>query len=73
MFGVIIVVLVWVEDVVVMLCMCVVVAEVDDSVCVFLESIVLYYICDFYELGDGEWFLDYVVLVCWVEMYVVVG
>jgi 2-oxoisovalerate dehydrogenase E1 component len=47
------------DDAAAMLRTCLAAAEVDGSVCVFLEPIALYHTRDLYEDGDGGWLAEY--------------
>jgi 2-oxoisovalerate dehydrogenase E1 component len=61
------------DDAAAMLRTCLAAAQVDGSVCAFLEPIALYHTRDLYTEGDGEWLADYVPSVGWGATHAPVG
>ena len=61
------------DDAAAMLRTCLTAADVDGSVCVFLEPIALYHERDLYEPGDGEWLASYVPPEEWAQTHVPIG
>jgi 2-oxoisovalerate dehydrogenase E1 component len=61
------------DDAAGMLRTCLAAAQVDGSVCVFLEPIALYHTRDLYADGDGEWLAPYAAPADWSATHVPVG
>jgi 2-oxoisovalerate dehydrogenase E1 component len=61
------------DDAAAMLRTCLTAADVDGSVCVFLEPIALYHERDLAESGDGEWLAAYEPPERWAQTHVPVG
>jgi 2-oxoisovalerate dehydrogenase E1 component len=61
------------EDAAPMLRTCLAAAQVDGTVCVFLEPIALYHARDLYEPGDGAWLSPYAGPGRWAEAHVPIG
>jgi len=61
------------DDAAAMLRTCLAAADVDGSVCVFLEPIALYHTRDLYEPGDGSWLSPYAAPDRWADTHVPVG
>jgi 2-oxoisovalerate dehydrogenase E1 component len=61
------------DDAAAMLRTCLAAADVDGSVCVFLEPIALYHTRDLYEPGDGGWLCPYVAPERWADAHVPIG
>ncbi|GIF31196.1 MFS transporter [Actinoplanes utahensis] len=61
------------SDAVPMLRSCLAAAEVDGSVCVFLEPAALYQTRDLYQQGDNEWLAPYPPPGAWAEDHVPIG
>jgi len=61
------------DDAAAMLRTCLAAAEVDGSVCVFLEAIALYHTRDLYEPGDGGWLCPYAAPGQWADAHVPIG
>jgi 2-oxoisovalerate dehydrogenase E1 component len=61
------------DDAAAMLRTCLAAADVDGSVCVFLEPIALYHTRDLYEPGDGGWLCPYAPPEEWAGAHVAIG
>ena len=61
------------DDAAAMLRTCLAAADVDGSVCVFLEPIALYHTRDLYEPGDDRWLSTYTAPQRWAEAHVPIG
>ncbi len=61
------------DDAAAMLRTCLAAADVDGSVCVFLEPIALYHSRDLYEEGDGGWLAPYAAPPDWAGAHVPLG
>jgi 2-oxoisovalerate dehydrogenase E1 component len=61
------------DDAAAMLRTCLAAADVDGSVCVFLEPIALYHTRDLYEAGDGAWLCPYPAPQRWADAHVPIG
>jgi 2-oxoisovalerate dehydrogenase E1 component len=61
------------DDASAMLRTCLAAADVDGSVCVFLEPIALYHTRDLYEPGDGGWLCPYAAPDLWADAHVPIG
>jgi 2-oxoisovalerate dehydrogenase E1 component len=61
------------DDAAAMLRTCLAAAEVDGSVCVFLEPIALYHTRDLHEPGDGGWLCPYAAPQRWAGAHVPIG
>ena len=61
------------DDAAAMLRTCLAAAELDGSVCIFLEPIALYHERDLYEVGDGEWLGPYEPPERWAPTHVPLG
>ncbi len=61
------------DDAAAMLRTCLAAADVDGSVCVFLEPIALYHTRDLYEPGDGGWLCPYPAPERWADAHVPIG
>jgi 2-oxoisovalerate dehydrogenase E1 component len=61
------------DDAAAMLRTCLAAAEVDGSVCVFLEPIALYHTRDLYEAGDSGWLCPYAAPSQWAGAHVPAG
>jgi 2-oxoisovalerate dehydrogenase E1 component len=61
------------DDAAAMLRSCLAAADIDGSVCVFLEPIALYHERDLYEVGDGGWLAGYEPPAGWASGHVPVG
>jgi 2-oxoisovalerate dehydrogenase E1 component len=61
------------DDAAAMLRTCLAAADIDGSVCVFLEPIALYHERDLFEPGDGGWLAGYEPPARWAETHVAVG
>ena len=61
------------DDAAAMLRTCLAAADVDGSVCVFLEPIALYHERDLYEPGDGGWLAGYEPPDQWARTHVPIG
>jgi 2-oxoisovalerate dehydrogenase E1 component len=61
------------DDAAAMLRTCLAAADVDGSVCVFLEPIALYHARDLYEPGDGSWLCQYAAPGRWGDAHVPIG
>jgi 2-oxoisovalerate dehydrogenase E1 component len=61
------------DDAAAMLRTCLAAADVDGSVCVFLEPIALYHTRDLYEPGDGGWLSPYAAPQRWDDAHVPIG
>ncbi|MFC7546158.1 thiamine pyrophosphate-dependent enzyme [Plantactinospora sp. GCM10030261] len=61
------------DDAAPMLRTCLASAEVDGSVCVFLEPIALYHTRDLYTDGDEEWLAPYLEPAAWADAHVPIG
>jgi 2-oxoisovalerate dehydrogenase E1 component len=61
------------DDAAAMLRTCLAAADVDGSVCVFLEPIALYHTRDLYEPGDEGWLCPYAAPGLWADAHVPIG
>ena len=61
------------DDAAAMLRTCLAAADIDGSVCVFLEPIALYHTRDLYEPGDGGWLCPYAAPEPWADAHVPIG
>jgi 2-oxoisovalerate dehydrogenase E1 component len=61
------------DDAAAMLRTCLAAADIDGSVCVFLEPIALYHTRDLYEPGDGGWLCPYAAPERWADAHVPIG
>jgi len=61
------------DDAAAMLRTCLAAADIDGSVCVFLEPIALYHTRDLYEPGDGGWLSPYTAPHRWADAHVPIG
>ncbi|MEU4427414.1 transketolase C-terminal domain-containing protein [Actinoplanes sp. NPDC024001] len=61
------------EDAAPMLRSCLAAAEVDGTVCVFLEPVALYQTRDLYQQGDSEWLAPYPAPETWAGAHVPIG
>jgi 2-oxoisovalerate dehydrogenase E1 component len=61
------------DDAAAMLRTCLAAAEIDGSVCVFLEPIALYHTRDLYEPGDRGWLCPYAAPQRWADAHVPIG
>jgi len=61
------------DDAAAMLRTCLAAADVDGSVCVFLEPIALYHTRDLYEPGDSSWLSPYAAPERWADTHVPIG
>ena len=61
------------DDAAAMLRTCLAAADVDGSVCVFLEPIALYHTRDLYEPGDVGWLCPYAAPELWADAHVPIG
>jgi 2-oxoisovalerate dehydrogenase E1 component len=61
------------DDAAAMLRTCLAAADIDGSVCVFLEPIALYHTRDLYEPGDGGWLCPYAAPELWADAHVPIG
>jgi 2-oxoisovalerate dehydrogenase E1 component len=61
------------DDAAAMLRTCLAAADIDGSVCVFLEPIALYHTRDLYEPGDGGWLCPYAAPDLWADAHVPIG
>src|SRR5262249_55886195 len=61
------------DDAAAMLRTCLAAADIDGSVCVFLEPIALYHTRDLYEPGDGGWLCPYAAPEQWAGAHVPIG
>ena len=61
------------DDAAAMLRTCLAAADIDGSVCVFLEPIALYHTRDLYEPGDGGWACPYAAPDRWADVHVPIG
>jgi len=61
------------DDAAAMLRTCLAAADIDGSVCVFLEPIALYHTRDLYEPGDGGWLCPYAAPDQWADAHVPIG
>jgi len=61
------------DDAAAMLRTCVAAADVDGSVCVFVEPIALYHSRDLYATGDGEWLSTYRPPAEWGNSHIAIG
>jgi len=61
------------DDAAAMLRTCLTAADIDGSVCVFLEPIALYHERDLFEPGDGGWLASYVPPDEWAQTHVPIG
>jgi 2-oxoisovalerate dehydrogenase E1 component len=61
------------DDAASMLRTCLAAADVDGTVCVFLEPIALYHKRDLYEPGDGGWLCPYAAPELWADTHVPIG
>jgi len=61
------------DDAAAMLRTCLAAADIDGSVCVFLEPIALYHTRDLYEPGDGGWLCPYAAPRLWADAHVPIG
>jgi 2-oxoisovalerate dehydrogenase E1 component len=61
------------DDAAAMLRTCLAAADIDGSVCVFLEPIALYHTRDLYEPGDGGWLCPYAAPGLWADAHVPIG
>ena len=61
------------DDAAAMLRTCLAAADIDGSVCVFLEPIALYHTRDLYEPGDDGWLCPYAAPEQWADAHVPIG
>jgi 2-oxoisovalerate dehydrogenase E1 component len=61
------------DDAAAMLRTCLAAADIDGSVCVFLEPIALYHTRDLYEPGDDGWLCPYAAPELWADGHVPIG